>query len=321
MTQRFRLWPMAALLSVVASQSLALAPCNGADVRIISPHGTGISDLMARVVAEQLTARLGQTFYVEPVTGAGGAIGVRALAEAAPDGCTLGIVGLSTLVVAPLVDDSVGYDPLADFSNIAMIGGGPAVLAVNAGLGITTFDQLTAAMTSDGLVPTLATPGRTTITAILPTAIFGRLGAKAVIVPFKDTAEAVVAAADKNVDAVSLTYSTMREQIKAGALIPLYVSSPERLADLPDVPTLAELGQADLETLIWFGLSGPAGMDPAMVAELSAATTAILSDAKASEPLVKADATVLGLDSAGMTEMLARQTKAYSAAIAQMTFE
>ncbi len=318
MTLRLRQLVAACAFAAFASPSLSMVPCDAGSVRIISPHGSGVSDLMARVLAAELSVRMGKSFYVEPVIGAGGAIGMRALAEAAPDGCTLGIVGLSTLVIAPEVEDNVGYDPQADFSPVAMIGGSPAMFAVKADLGITSFAGLIEAMKSNGLVPTVSTPGRTTITAILPATIFDREGIEAVIVPFKDSSEALIAAAQGDVDAVSLSYSTMRPQIEAGALVPLYVSAPQRLPELPNVPTLAEIGQTDLETLIWFGLAGPDGMDPEMASELNTEVNAILQDSDAAKPLLSANVSLMLMSPEEMSGMISRQTAAYAPAIKKL---
>lgn len=303
--------------------AMAESPCAGDSIRIISPHGSGISDLMARVVADGLSERLGQVVYVEPLTGAGGAIGIRALADAAPDGCTLGIVGLSTMIVAPLVEgrEAMGYDPAADFTYVAMVGGSPAALAVNAELGISTLAGLADAMNRDGLTVTVATPGPTTITAILPRVILRRVAGDPVIVPYTQTGEAVVAAAEGHVNAVSITVSTMKAQVEAGALVPLFVSSSERLPAWPDVPTLAEMGHPDLDLSIWFGLGAPADMDPDMVSVLSEAVNAVLADAAAVAPLEKAGVTVSPMRPDEMAATVAEQTGRLSEAISGMDFQ
>lgn len=315
-------------LSLAASVSLACmavpaaadALCGGGKVRLISPHGSGVSDLMARVMAEGLSQRLGQVVYVEPVTGAGGAIGIRELAGAAPDGCTLGIVGLSTMVIAPLVDkaEKLGYTPAKDFTFVGMVGGSPAAFAVNAGLGIKTFAELSDSMLKDGRSLTYATPGPTTITAILPRTLFGRVGGESVIVPYTESGEALVAAAEGHVDAVSLSVSTMSPQVEAGALVPLFVSSPERLAEWPEVPTLAELGHAELATLIWFGLGAPAGMDAATTRALNEAMNAVLADPKAVAPLTAAGVSITPMTPEAMAAQITDQSRVLGAAVATM---
>jgi tripartite-type tricarboxylate transporter receptor subunit TctC len=303
------------LFSLIADPSIAAGVCASGNIRLISPHGSGVSDLMARIMATELTNRLGQTVYVDPVLGAGGAIGVRTIAEAEPDGCTIGIVGLSTLVIGPQVDKNVVYDPNSDFSPLGTIGGSPAVFAVNAKLGITSLSQLMEAMAAGKLVPTISTPGRSTFTAILPESIFVRRGLDAVIVPFEQPNEALAAAVAGDVDAVSLSYSTLRPQIEAGALVPLYVSASPRLPSMPGVPTLTEVGEPSLETLIWFGLAGPKGMNPDLVATFNSLLNAVLTDPNASAPLTKVDITLMPMSPADMTVMVSRQTEAYGAAI------
>src|SRR5688572_13889917 len=142
---------MLRLLTVVLAAALfATPPASAQDwptkpVRIIVPFGAGgTGDALARIVAEQLSTSLKQQFVVENRTGAGGMIGVQALASSAPDGYTIGITNVSTLSLIPVINPKNSYHPLNDFTHVAFVAGAPVVLAVFPKLGVKTLPEFIA---------------------------------------------------------------------------------------------------------------------------------------------------------------------------------
>lgn len=247
-------------------------------VRLIVPFGPGgTPDVIGRSVAEGLSQAFGQRFVVENIAGAGGVIGVTTLANADPDGYTIGVINVSTTVMAPATNPNVTYDPNADFAYIAMMGGAPSVVAVNAGLGITTLDELVEAARNARPPLAYGTPGAMTMSNLTPAMFFRGIGVDIEHVPYQTAALAVADAVAGHIPFVGVTLAVTRAQIDAGALRLLAIATPERHPDFPDVPTFAELGRPELTSLTWFGFAGPAGMDPEIVSRLNAEIRRILS--------------------------------------------
>lgn len=273
-----RLSTIAGLVAAVGvAASLAPAPIAAQSdwptrpVRIIVPFGTGgAADIPARLVAEELSQVFGQQFVVENVTGAGGIIGVTAMVNSEPDNYTFGVINVSTQVTGPATNPNVTYDPMADVTYIAMFGGAPTVVAVNAGLGITTLDELVEAARNASPPMAYGSPGAATMSNLAPAMFFRSIGVEVEHIPYQSASQAVADAVAGHIPFSGTTLLTARPQIDAGTLIPVAISTPERLPDLPDVPTFAELGHPDLTTVTWFGFAGPAGVDEEIVNRLNA---------------------------------------------------
>jgi tripartite-type tricarboxylate transporter receptor subunit TctC len=247
-------------------------------VRVIVPFGAGgAADVLGRSVAQGLSEAFGQQFVVENVTGAGGVIGVTALANATPDNYTFGVINVSTTVIGPATNPNVTYDPNEAFAYVAMLGGAPTVVAVNAGLGITTLDQLVEAARGARPLMAYGSPGTATMSNLVPAAFFLSIGVDVEHIPYQGASQAVTDAVAGHIPFIGTTLSTARAQLDAGTLIPLAISTGERHPDFPDVPTFAELGHADLTSLTWFGFAGPAGVDAEIVNRLNAEVRRILA--------------------------------------------
>ena len=260
----------AALAVAVALPAPALAEWPDRPVRLIVPFGAGGgADTLARSVGEEMSRTLGQQVVVENVTGAGGVIGVTALANSDPDGYTIGVINVSTTVIAPETNPNVTYDPLQDFEYIALLGGAPTVLAVNSETGIRTLDDLVAAARASERPFTYGTPGALTMSNLVPATYFGDIGVEVEHVPYQGGAAALMDAVAGHISFAALTLAIARPQIEAGTLHGVAISTGQRHPDFPDMPTFAELGHPELTSLTWFGLAAPAGMDPEIVDRLN----------------------------------------------------
>lgn len=253
-------------MSTALAQSWPAKP-----VRVIVPFAPGGSaDTLGRLVSLKLGEQLRENFVVENRPGAGGVLGSEIVAKAAPDGYTLVVSGIASHVIAPLLAQGTPYDPLKDFTHIALFGGPPAVFAVNPSLPASDLRQFVALAKAQPGKLSYGSPGNGT-QGQLVAELFKRLaGIDLLHVPYKGASGAVTDLIAGQISAVSTTLSTAAGQIKSGRARALALSSEKRLPDYPDIPTFIEAGYPDLVAIVWFSLSGPASLPPEIVNRLNA---------------------------------------------------
>ena len=258
---------------VATAVSIATAPAVQAQdwparpVRIIAPFAPGGSaDTLGRIVAEKLSDAFKQQFFVENKPGAGGVVGSQQAAHSDPDGYTFVISGIASHVIAPIINSNTGYDPVKDFTHVAYLGGPPIVVVVNPGLGVKTLADLIAYGKKTGEKLTYASPGAGTNGHLVAEYFASKAGIGVEHVPYRGAAPGVLDVVAGHLRFGSMTWTTASGHIHAGTVLPLAVSSNERLADFPDVPTLKELGYPELVCTTWFSLSAPPGL-PADIVE------------------------------------------------------
>ena len=255
----------------LAAPACAQDPWPNRPVKIVVPYAPGGSaDTLGRLIARHLAETFKQSFVVDNRGGAGGVIGSQMVARAEPDGYTLVVSGIGSHVVAPLTN-ATSFDPIKDFTHIALLGGPPTVLAVNVAQPIKDvpgFIKQVKAM-PEGL--SWASPGQGTHGALIGEAFRQITKLNLVHISYKGAGPAVADVAANQVPAAFITLSTAAGNIKAGKLRPLAVTSAQRVADFPDIPTFKELGYPQLTGTTWFSLSGPAGMSPELVTRLNLA--------------------------------------------------
>ena len=240
-------------------------------VRIIAPFAPGGSaDTLGRIVAAKLTESLKENFIVENRPGAGGAIGSDFVAKQAPDGYTLVVSGVASHAVAPALPRGTPYDPVKDFTHIALFGGPPAVLVVNPSLPARDLNEFVALLKKVPGKYSYGSPGNGTHGQLVAELFKQLAGIDMQHIPYKGASGAVADLVAGHIPITSTTLSTAAGQIHAGRARPLAISSESRLPDYPNVPTYAEMGYKDLVATIWFSLSGPAGMPEPIVEKLNA---------------------------------------------------
>jgi len=244
----------------------------GKPIHLISPFSTGSTvDLHARLIAVPLAEILGQPVVVEDKAGAGGAIGLDAVAKAAPDGYTIGIGTTGPMSINPyLIGSTVPYDPNKDFAPIGQYGIGPNVIVVNAGVPARTLPELIAlAKAKPGTISYASSSGIGS-TAHLAGELLGSVaGIDIVHIPYKGNAEGVTALLAGTVQMAISGLPPMIAHIQSGRLRPLAVTGPTRMAQLPDIPTVTEIGFKEIDVSAWYGVVAPAGTPPEIVAKLS----------------------------------------------------
>ena len=246
-------------------------------VRIIVPAPPGgTADTLGRIVAQKLTESMKQTFVVENMPGAGNLIGADRVAKASPDGYMLVVSGSASHAVAPTMSKKAPYDPVRDFTHIALFGGPPIVLAVNPRVPARDLKEFIAYAKSQPGKLSYGSPGNGTLSHLVGENFKQLLGIDMLHVPYKGASLAVNDLIAGHIPAISTTLTTAAELIKSGKARALAVSSASRVPDFPDVPTFAELGHPELTAAIWFSLSGPAGMPQDIVQRLNAEVRRIL---------------------------------------------
>jgi tripartite-type tricarboxylate transporter receptor subunit TctC len=263
-------------LSVIAEPAAAQTwPAKPITVLVPFPAG-GTTDVLARVVTAKMAGALKTSFVIDNHGGAGGTIGSALAARAPADGYTLVMSNIASFAVGPTLYGRLPYDPLRDFSHIGMIAPIPSVLVVDLRTAIRSLGDYIAAARQDPGGLNFATGGNGS-SAHVQGELFKRLaGIDIVHVPYRGSALAlndVVAGQVASMITVVANANTMRGQVR-----PLAITTPARVAALPDVPTFTELGFPDLVAFTWFGLSAPAGLDDAIADRLNAALIDAVND-------------------------------------------
>jgi len=237
-------------------------------VKIVVPFDAGgTADKLGRLIAQELAEQLKESFVVENRPGAGGAIGSELVARSPADGYTLLVSGVASHVLYPLMTPSAPYDPMRDFTHIALFGGPPAVFAVNPELPAKNLREFVELAKSKPL--SYGSPGNGTQGQLVAEHFKRLAGIQLQHVPYKGAARAVTDLVAGHIPAVSTTLSTAAGQIKGGRARALAISAAARLPDYPDVPTFAESGYPDIVATVWFSLSGPAGLPKDVVERLN----------------------------------------------------
>jgi tripartite-type tricarboxylate transporter receptor subunit TctC len=282
-------------------------------VKIVAPFAPGgTADTLGRLVAEQLTQKFKQSFVVENRPGAGGAVGSELVAKSDPDGYTFVVSSVASHVIRPNLPGGTSYDPMKDFTHVALLGGPPAVFAVNPSLPAKTLKEFVALAKQQPGKLTYGSPGTGTQGQLVAELFKHEAGINVVHVPYKGAARAVTDLLAGQITAVSTTLTTASGQIKGGRARALALSAKERLPDYPDIPTFAEQGYPNIVGTVWFSLSGPAGVPPAIVDKLNAAVREALKAPEVRER-VKHDGIVPNdLDAKQFTAFVAEELKRWA---------
>ena len=266
MTRLFVLLLVSVWTNVSPAQSWPAKP-----VKIVAPFAPGGSaDTLGRIVAQKLSDSLKENFVVENRPGAGGVIGSEVVAKAPPDGYTLVVSGVASHAVAPALPRGTPYDPVKDFTHIALFGGPPAVLVVNPGVPAKDLKAFVALLKKEPGKYSYGSPGNGTHGQLVAELFKQLAGVDMQHVPYKGASNAMADLIAGHIQAASTTLSTAAGQIHGGKARALAISTAKRLPDYPNVPTYAEMGYKDLVATIWFSLSGPAGMPQEIVDKLNA---------------------------------------------------
>jgi tripartite-type tricarboxylate transporter receptor subunit TctC len=246
-------------------------------IRLIVPFPPGGgTDVISRQLAERMAANTGWTIVVENRAGAGGNIGLDAVAKAAPEGYTIGMGQASNLAINPALYAKMPYDPLKDFAPISSIALQGLVVVVSAKSTFHSLEDLLAVARKKPDSVSLAHAGNGTIGHLAGEMLSRQAGVKILIVPYKGIAPAITELMGGQVDVLFGNPLAVMPLVTGGLLRPIAVSSSRRLAALPLVPTVAELGFAGFDAVNWSGLVAPAHTPDTVISRLNVEAAAAL---------------------------------------------
>ena len=276
-------------------------------VKIIVPYPPGgPSDTVMRVSTRNLAANLGQSVIIENEPGAGGRLGSKIVARAAPDGYTLLSGGSNENAITPALYKNSDYDPVKDFIPVAAVATDSNALVVNPAVPVTTLAELVSYAKEY--------PGKLTSGSALGIAphlllefVRAKTGMDVVFVPYKGAAPAIADVLGNQIQLHASAKSVLLPLIKAGKLRPLVVTSAERWPEVPDVPTLREVGYDGFPTTLWFAVMAPAATPPAVITKLNVAVNAGVRSAETQEAIKKLGLAPQSLSAPEFAAILARE--------------
>lgn len=289
----------ALLAGAVAMTAVAPASAEFPDkpVTIVVPYPAGgTTDVLARVVGEQLTKKLGQPFVIENKPGASGALAMSLVARADPDGYTLVCGNINTHGINPALRDDLPYDPIADFTPISVLANTPNVLLANTDTDYESVeDVLAAAKSAPGSISfgSTAIGGSPHMSGELMKALGG---VDMVHIPYQGGGPMLAAVIGGEVPVAFDNMPSASEHIRAGNVRALAVTTTTRWPEHPDIPTFKEAGMPEYDVTAWFGLLAPAGTPAEAVAVLESAIGEIMQ-----QDDVKARLAKLGAEPVGST--------------------
>jgi tripartite-type tricarboxylate transporter receptor subunit TctC len=252
----------------------------------------GSTDIVGRIAADGLAKELGQPVVVDNRGGAGGAIGAKAIADAAPDGHTLGVATVSTHVVNPVVRGAaLGYDALKDFTYISQIAAVPNVVSVHPSVPAANMAEFIAFARKNPGKLNFGTPGNGSLGHMIGETFKYAAKVDMVHVPYKGGGPALADTLAGQVQVLFDNLPSSLPHIQSAKLRALAVASERRVAALPDVPTFAEVGLAQVNDPSWFGLIGPARLPPALASRVGDALARAVRQPDAASRLAAVAAT------------------------------
>jgi len=264
-------------------------------VRLVAPFSTGAMQILAHIFSENLAPLLGQPVVVDYRPGAAGNLGMEIAAKAPPDGHTLALV-TSSHAIAPVLNPKVRYDLLKDFALVSFVATVPNLVVVHPSLPVKTLKELAQLARNNPGKLTYGSGGTGSFTH-LTNELFRTLAkAEIVHVPYKGGSIALTNILTGEVDMVVVTVPATLPFVTTGRLRALAVLSPERLPQLPNVPTSAQGGMPELVSVAWYGVVAPAGVRPDIVTRLNAEIAKIMKNAEVRQRLAK-----VGIDPVGST--------------------
>ena len=311
--RRHVLKALAAAASGVALPAFAAWPDKPIKIVVTFPPG-GSSDILARVMAEQLGKKLGQSVVVDNRPGAGGTIGGAAVAQSPADGYTFMLSNSTPIALGPFALEKSPYDPVESFTHIAYLGSAPLVIMANASAPIKTVADLEAKARKDGRLD-FGSGGPGSIGHIHGELMKKAMGVNLQHVPYRGgapmTTDLIAGVIPVAIDVITAYVPFF----KSGQLVPLAVTSPARSPLLPDVPSVVEFGYRKLVLENFFGLSGPAKLPADMVAHLNSACNEILGQADVKKKLLDLGITAVPTSTAAFNTFVKDQVAVLGPAV------
>lgn len=306
---------VAALTTLASSPAAAQAfPTKPVKILIGFPAG-GPLDAHARLLADRLSAQLGQPVVIDYKAGAGGTVGAEFVAKSEADGHTLLMANTGTMVINPAIYPRLSYNTLKDFVPIARTAQQPLALVVNPAVPTKTVKELVALAKSQPGRLNYGSAGNGGISHLVPEMFKQATGTFIVHIPYKGSAPAFTDLMAGQVQLMAESIPQAAQYVKAGKLRALAVTSRERNPALPDTPTMIEAGVPGFEVVGFYGVLAPAGTPKAAVDKLSAAFKAVLESPEIRSRMVTQGADPAFLDSEAFARFLAAEMPRWAQAV------
>jgi tripartite-type tricarboxylate transporter receptor subunit TctC len=277
---------------VTTAMAQPAGPYPNHPIKMVVPFAPGGADLIARLIGERITTTLGQPVVIENRPGgAGGTVGTKSVTTADPDGYTLTLASPGPITVAPAVNKTLDYDPLKQLTAVAMIARSPFVLVMNPDVPGPTLQEFIAYAKANPGKINFVSPGFGTSSHLFGELLKQRTGIDIVHIPYRGSAPAIV---DMVAGQVQLYFDNVRNLkpfIQSGKLRALGVTSDSRTSELPDVPTMKEVGVEGIVGFYWNGVLAPAATPAPIIEKLNAVINDGLRTSAVKESLAK-----LGMD-------------------------
>ena len=309
---------LAALLAIATVAAVA-GPLRAADwptrpVSVIVPFGAGgNTDMMARLGAQRLTAKFGQTFVVENRPSAGGALGTGQVATAAPDGYTLLFSASANINLTPQLQ-KLNFDPVKQLVPITNVGTGTQIIAIKRSLPVATLPELIAYAKANPGKLNFTVAGTQNISHLAPVLLFARAGINLVMIPAKSEPQAVSDLIAGQVDLYFGNASALLPHINSDKIRLLAVGTAQRIGAAPDIPAVAET-LPGFEFSSWNGFSAPAGTPEAIITAIRSEVTALAKSSEVSQRLTRLGIIPGGLSKEEIEAVFKKDRESFATAI------
>ena len=304
MIKKFLVAALCAAPMLQSGASMAQAwPSKPIRMMVPFPPG-GSTDIVARIVAQKLSERLGQSIVIENRGGGGGTIGTAAVAKSAPDGYSLAVASTSTHVVAPGVYAKLEYDPVKDFAPVGLMAVSPYLLVVNPAVNAKSLKELVALAKQQPGRLNYASAGIGSTTHLAMEMLKAATGTFMLHIPYSGNGPAGTAVVGGQVEILFGSLPALLPHAKSGRVRALAVGTPKRSPSLPDVPTVAESGYPGFDASLWLAIMAPAGTPQPVIDRLNKELVTLIAAPETREALDKAGAEPLSGTPAELAAMI-----------------